>query len=308
MTLSQGIKQYIALRQAYGLDFSGAIPVLHQFADYCKDKHLRRISVVAVLDWVQTYPNATSLSNARRIRIVRGFASYWKAFDQDTEIPPRELSQKYGKRSTPYIFAKTEIGRMMTECLGLGAERGQSNPIRPQTFYAAFGLIASTGLRRSEAINLKREHLDLDKGMMLIEMTKFRKSRLIPLHPTTVMKLKEYAAHRDRVICSPQTDHFFLMNRGQPLDENSITYAFLQICETAKLRPIASRTGFPRIHDLRHTFATHVILKWLKAGKDVHALMPALSTYMGHSRPADTYWYLTGVPELMRFGLHEIHR
>jgi integrase len=191
----------------------------------------------------------------------------------------------------------------MKGCRDFGAERGRSNPIRCQTFLTIFGLIAAAGLRRSEAYNLKRSHVDLERGTILIEMTKFRKSRLLPIHATTVAKLRDYARFRDRVIPDPQCDCFFLMNRGQPVDHDSIYYAFVHACKAAGLRPTNTGAGFPRLHDLRHTFAVQTIIKWLGQGKDVHALMPALSTYMGHAQPSDTYWYLSGVPELLRFGL-----
>jgi integrase len=202
----------------------------------------------------------------------------------------------------------TQVKRLLAACLKFKAEKGQSNPIRPQTFYAMFGLIASVGLRRSEAINLKKSHVDLEKGLILIEMTKFRKSRLIPIHRTTIKKLKKYETFRDLVIKNPKCDNFFIMNRGQAVDSDSIFYAFTQACQMIGLRPSMEGAGYPRIHDLRHTFVTKVILGWLSDNQDVHSLMPALSTYIGHSEPSDTYWYLTGVPELMRFGLYEGQR
>jgi len=306
--LTAGIEQYISLRRAYGLTFTGPASMLRQFAAFCRTNRHRGVTVAAVLDWIQTYPNSTSKSVSCRIRVVRGFASYWKAYEPKTEIPPRDLCRDGGRRSKPHIFSPSEINKIMKACRNFRAERGRSNPIRGQTFYTIFGLIASSGLRRSEAYNLKKIHVDLEKGTILIEMTKFRKSRLIPIHPTTVAKLREYARFRDRVISEPRCDHFFVMNRGQPVDQDSVFYAFVHACKKAGLRPTTTGAGFPRLHDLRHTFAVRTILRWLRQGKDVHALMPALSTYLGHAQPSDTYWYLSGVPELLRFGLKDNER
>jgi integrase/recombinase XerD len=302
-SIRAGIKQYIELRQAYGLKFSSAIPVLHQFAEFCRKNRHQTITTAAVIDWTQTYPESTRLSISTRIRIVRGFAAYWKVFDPKTEIPPRELSREKSGRIKPHIYTNREIAGILDACLKFNAERGQSNPIRRQTFYTCFGLIAATGLRRNEAIQLKRAHVDLKQGTLLVEMTKFKKSRLIPIHSTTLEQLRDYASFRDRAVPSPRCDNFFVMNRGQPMDGDSVFYAFVHACQTARLRPTAAGAGFPRIHDLRHTFAVRVILQWLEQDKDIHALMPALSTYLGHAQPSDTYWYLTGVPELLRFGL-----
>jgi integrase len=301
--IAGGIEQYISLRRAYGLKFECSATTLRQFGKFCRTKKHRTVTVSVVLDWIQTYPNSTSKSISRRVRDVRGFTSYWKAYDSKTEIPPRDLCSEGSQRAKPYIFSPHEITLVMKACRSFGAEPGQSNPIRCQTFSTIFGLIAAAGLRRSEAYNLKRSHVDLGRGTILIEMTKFRKSRLIPIHPTTVAKLRDYTRFRDRVIPDPRCDRFFVMNRGQPVDHDSIYYAFVRACKGAGLRPTSTGAGFPRLHDLRHTFAVHTILKWLRQGKDVHALMPALSTYMGHAQPSDTYWYLSGVPELLRFAL-----
>ena len=307
-SLSKPIEEYIALRRAYGLRFDQAAAVLRQFALFCAKHGHRQVKIAAILDWAQAYPNSTSLSISRRIRTVRGFASHWKAYDPKTEIPPRELASEFSKRTKPHIYTPVEVQKILSSCNKFEAEPGQSNPIRRETFSTMFGLIASAGLRRSEAINLKRRHVDFKSGNILIEMTKFRKSRLIPIHPTTLAKLKLYAEHRDRVIKNPKCDNFFIMNRGQAVDADSIFYAFVHACKQAGIRPTTEGSGFPRIHDLRHTFVVSVILKWLKDGLDVHTMMPALSTYVGHVEPSDTYWYLTGVPELMRFGLHQAQR
>jgi integrase len=211
-------------------------------------------------------------------------------------------------RINPHIYTPREIEGILFAAKNFKAEPGQSNPIRPKTFYTMFGLIAACGLRRSEAISLKRDHVDLIQGTLLIEMTKFKKSRLIPIHSTTLKKMKKYAHYRDKVVPNPKCENFFVMNRGQPVDSDSIYYAFVHACKTAGLRPTTDGAGYPRIHDLRHTFVVRAILGWLRKERDVHSLMPALSTYVGHAEPADTYWYLTGVPELMRFGLHEAQR
>lgn len=307
-TITEGVNDYIQLKQAYGLKFEAGASALHAFVKFCSKCKYKRITVEIMLEWVQTYPESSHENIARKLMTLRGFASYFKSFDNKTEIPPKELTRYQSNRGNPHIYSPHEIEKILSAAKKLGAERGQSNPIRPHTFTTMFGLIASTGMRRNEAINLKRNDVDLVNGTLLIEMTKFRKSRLIPIHPTTLKKLKTYAKLRDQVIKTPQCDKFFIMNRGQAVDGDSIYYAFVHACKVAGIRPDLIGAGFPRIHDLRHTFVVRVILGWLQANQNVHALMPALSTYIGHAEPADTYWYLTGVPELMRFGLHRGQR
>ncbi len=303
-SLSKGIENYISMRQSFGFKIRGPISVLRQFSVFCDEHKQSRLTIAMVLDWIGSYP-ASDLSVSRRIQAIRGFAEYWKSFDPKTEIPPREMMRPY-RRSKPHIYTDLEIQKIIKACDQFGAERGRSNPIRRQTFKTMFGLIASTGLRKSEALNIQRSHVNLQEGTLLIELTKFRKSRLIPIHRSVIRKLKQYALFRDKEIAKCNCENFFVMNRGQPVSEGAFTYAFLHSSHYAGLRPSPGGQGYPRIHDLRHTFVVRAILGWLNSGMDVHTMMPALSTYLGHAQPSDTYWYLTGVPELMRFGLHEV--
>lgn len=306
-TISSGIEDFIALRQSYGYKYKHAVPVLRQFGKFCAAKRCQRLTTATAMEWARGYEADSRSAASQRMRLLRDFATYWKMFDPKTEVPPRELVQKTPRRGHPYIYSAAELRKILAACNDFRAERGRTNPIRQETFHTMFGLMMSTGLRRAEAIDLMRHHVDLDRGTLLIEMTKFRKSRLIPLDKTVVERLRAYAKYRDSVISSPACENFFVMNRGQAVDGDSIYYAFVHASATAGIRSEPSGSG-PRLHDLRHTYVVSVILHWLRQKRNIHELMPALSTYLGHAHPSDTYWYLTGVPELMRFGLHEGQR
>jgi len=305
--IEDGIEKYISLRQAFGYRFESQSVTLRQFAGFCSRNKRNHVTVKTLLDWIDQSPNASLKSMANRVSIVRSFASYWTAFDSKTEIPPRNLNRDTKRRFQPYVYSQTELKKILTACRKFNAERGRSNPIRRLTFETMFGLIASMGLRRSEAINLKVADVNLVEGRIRIELTKFGKSRLLPVHPTVIRQLHLYVQVREKNFPNPKHKNFFLMNRGQPVDDDSIYYAFVHACQIAGIRQAREGNG-PRIHDLRHTFAVRAILNCLKRGEDVHVMMPALSAYMGHAQPTDTYLYLTGVPELMRFGLREAHR
>jgi integrase len=170
--------------------------------------------------------------------------------------------------------------------------------LRPHTFVALFGLLACTGLRVSEALKLTRLDVDWDQGVLTIRMTKFRKSRLVPIHPSTALAMREYAKLRDRFHPLPETDSFFVATQGKALSYSTAENTFIRY-----LRPQLSwspKNGgrAPRIHDLRHTFACRRLLQWYKQGVNIDHSIAALATYLGHVEVRDTYWYLTGVPEL----------
>jgi integrase len=166
-----------------------------------------------------------------------------------------------------------------------------------ETYATLIGLLAVTGMRLGEAVNLDRSDINEHDGLLVIRHAKFGKSREIPLHQTTVAALHAYAAKRDMVIPRPRSPSFFLSQRGtRPFNAN-IDGVFPRLLR---------RTGLPdqarhrlRIHELRHTFAVQTFIDWYKAGANVQALVPILSTYLGHVNPSNTYWYLTAVPELV---------
>ena len=166
-----------------------------------------------------------------------------------------------------------------------------------------FGLLAVTGLRINEALHLDRSDVDLDGGVLLIRRTKFGKSRLVPIHPTTMKALRAYGDERDRILTTRTTPAFFLSERGTRITEWSARYTFAVISRGVGLRPPThgGRHGHgPRVQDLRHRFAAQTLIRWYRAGLDVDRELPKLSTYLGHVHTADTYWYLEAIPELLQ--------
>jgi integrase len=181
--------------------------------------------------------------------------------------------------------------------------------LKPHTVSTLIGLLAVTGMRVSEALSMHRQDVDLETGVITIRGSKFSKSRLVPLHPSTVRALKEYAARRDvclarRRSCGP---YFLLTGRGAKFAVSQVHLAFDAISRTVGLRTPQMRRG-PRLHDLRHRFATETLLGWSRAGAEIEREMPSLSTYLGHSNIADTYWYLSAHPELLKHAALRLER
>ena len=170
-----------------------------------------------------------------------------------------------------------------------------------------FGLIAVTGMRLSEAIGLQRDDVDLEAGVLTVRMTKFGKSRLVPLHPTTRAALRNYAERRDAHLGSRCIPRFFVAERGGPLLHQYVHRVFWRLSREIGLRRPGDRTG-PRVHDFRHRFAIRTLLGWYREGTDVEKKLPALSTYLGHTCVRDTYWYLSACPGLMQEAARRLDR
>jgi integrase len=159
-------------------------------------------------------------------------------------------------------------------------------------------LLAVTGLRLGEALNLRTEDLDWSEGMLTIRGAKFGKSRLVPLHASTCKVLADYAKRRDHVFSGRKDGHFLVNKNGNRLDKGEVHRTFYALSRQIGLRAVDASRG-PRLHDFRHRFAVQTLLHWYRTGDDPERRLPILSTYLGHAHVTDTYWYLTGTPELL---------
>jgi integrase len=159
-------------------------------------------------------------------------------------------------------------------------------------------LLAASGCRIGEAINLARNDMDLDAGVLTVVNGKYGASRYVPLHPSTTQMLRRYATRRDRLCPMPATDRFFISSAGTPLIASLLQQSFARLLVLAQISTPPDRRR-PRIHDLRHTFAVAILRNWYRDGVDVQTRLPLLSTMLGHLAPAATYWYLTATPQLL---------
>jgi integrase/recombinase XerD len=231
---------------------------------------------------------------ARRLRLVRGFAQYHSAIDPRTEIPPPQLLPYRPQRHAPYLYSTVEIAQLIQAASHLPSATGLS----ACTYATVFGLLAVTGMRISELVALDRDDVDLRDGLLTIRHTKFRKSRCLPLHRITQQALCRYVDLRDRVYPIPQSPGFFVSEQGTRLPHGTVRATFVQLSRQIGLRGPRDSHG-PRLHDFRHRFAVETLLRWYREGVDVERHLPELSTYLGHVKVSDTYWYLSATPELL---------
>lgn len=294
-TMVSRAKEYLAQRRALGfaLDISGSL--LLQFARFAdRSKHRGPLTADLALRWATLPQSASPRYRAERLSIVRGFARYLASQDGLSQVPDRRLVGKNHQRLQPHIYSE----RQLRDLVVAAATLSPVYPLRPSTYSTLFGLLACTGLRVSEALNLKDEHVDLTRGLLRIQKTKFRKSRLVPLHVTATRALRRYAALRDSDGGTGDADAFFIGANRQALPYTTVRYAFRQICTELGWRSNGMLPR-PRIHDLRHSFACRRLLHWYQEGVNVDQAISSLSTYLGHAKVTDTYWYLTGTTPLL---------
>jgi integrase len=291
-TLRQALADYLALRRALGFHLVSVGRLLEQFLDYLDNAGAATVTTEHALAWAMQPAQASRHWWAIRLRAVRGFASYLHGLDTTVEVPPTGMIRCGPCRATPYLYSDAEI-RALIRAAGALQPR-----LRAHTYQTLIGLLAVSGIRIGEAIALDDTDFDSDRELLVIRHAKFNKQRLVPLHPTTVEALARYVRLRRKLLPRPPGPALFLSTRGTRLLHSNIGITFSRLLDQARIRR-RSASCRPRIHDLRHSVAVGCVLDWYRDGTDVQAMLPRLSTYLGHVEPANTYWYLSAAPELM---------
>lgn len=291
MTMTDHAKDYVALQKALGLSFREQERVLTRYAEHADARCERFVRAGSVLDWAGA---ATSVREAqRRLRFVRALAVFLHVDDDRHEVPHRDaLGKPKQYRPPPRIPSLEEIRKIMTEALSLPP----AGSLTPLTFHFIIGLVACTGLRRSEATGLLLG--DLGPDGLMVRNTKNRRDRLVPLHESARRALDDYLVARKRQ--GGPGEHLFVLASGRPVRPNYLTKIFILLARKTGVRGRAGEPG-PRLHDLRHGFAVRALEGSISSSrKDVGRHMLALSTTLGHANLVDSFWYLETTPVLMR--------
>jgi integrase/recombinase XerD len=290
--LQDHLRDYLELRRGLGFKLARDGQFLTGFVRYLDSAGAATVTIEHALAWATAPAGGHPAYWRHRLQVTRPFARYLMPLVPGTEVPPRGLLPGPGTcRAVPYLYSGAEIAALISAA-------GQiRSPLRAASYQTLIGLLAVTGLRAGEVIRLDRGDVDLQPGLLTVRGSK-GKSRQVPLHPSATAALAGYAQLRDREQPRPAAPSFFVSLAGTRLIYNNVHYVFHQLTKDAGLSP-RSPVCRPRIHDLRHTFAVRTITGWYAAGGDVDARMPLLSAWLGHASPAETYWYLTGTPELL---------
>ena len=282
------VESYLAVRRAAGFTLSNTEYLLRSFSAFAADRKQTHIRTATTIDWAC---QARSVAQRHtRYQTICHFAQYLRVEDPRHESPPPNHFGYRKTRRVPYIYSRGEIDSLVLAATRLPA----SGSLWPKTYAALISLLAATGLRISEALHLLVS--DITPDGLLIRRTKFQKTRLVPLHDTAVTGLGHYLMHRQEARCGG--DHVFVSKEGQPLVYQKVHGVFRTLLKSAGLKPCGGR--WPRIHELRHTFAVRALESSPTGRQRIGQHMLALATYLGHVNIDATYWYLETTPELLR--------
>jgi len=288
-SLRDGAEDYLTLRRGLGFKLKRPARFVRSFVESLEKQGETRITTQLALQWATQPQHLQPAEWAARLSGVRAFARYWISIDAATEIPPEGLLPFRARRAKPYLYSEIEVQRLLEAARRMPSQFS----LHPLTYHCLFGLLAVTGLRISEALNLESRDVNWAEGVLT-----FGKSRLVPLHSTTKDVLTQYAVQRIQRFPDRPTAAFFPSKTGARLDAGEVRRTFYRLSRLIGIREASASHG-PRLHDFRHRFAVETLLRWYRSGEDVRRRLPILSTYLGHAHVTDTYWYLSNTPELM---------
>ena len=302
-TLRDNVTDYLATRRAMGFKVEGLSKLLLSFVAFCEACGATRVQNDLAMEWATArikVPVSDALV-ARRMDAVRIFARYQYALDPATQIPAEATRSRRYRPKEPNVFSEAEIRAL------LAATDTLSPPFKALTWRTLIGLLAATGMRPGEACHLTVSDIDLTNHVIQILQTKFGKSRLVFIHPTTATMVARYLQVRQEWVgtAARACPTVFVNSRRGPINPETLGVTFKQIVAAADLTAKPGRRP-ARLHDLRHTFAVTTMIDWYRDGKDVQVRLPLLSTWLGHVDPASTYWYLHAVPELLAHAAHRL--
>ena len=293
-SLRSAAEDYLAMRRALGFKLGLQGRLLMQFIDYLEGLGLETVTAQAAMAWASAPAGASPVWHGMRFGVARRFAVHHNLLDPRCEVPPPDALPERHRRLPPHIYSADEIAALMAE------GRRLCPALRAATAETMVGLLAVTGMRSGEVVRLNQSDVDLTTSTLRVVATKGNKSRELVLHESTAGALAAYVRLRDDTFPAASSPSFFVSITGHRLSESTLHATFRLLVRAAGLEPApSSRARRPRPHDVRHSFAVSTLVAWYRAGEDVQARLPALSAYLGHVEPKDTYWYLSAVPELL---------
>lgn len=290
--MTELVDAYIAQKHGLGYKIEIEGKTLRRFAAYAESKgYDGSLNIAITMDWISSFENASGWYEARLYETVRTFSRYACISDENSVLLPKGPGTCHG-RTTPYIYEDIEVALLMDSLAAIYSPDG----LRANSASMMCGLMRSCGLRPSEAIRLRPTDYDSEHAIITIEATKFGRSRRVPLSASAAARIESHLSRSSVRKDGPM----FPRTGGLAFDTRALDYAW-QITRSILL-PVGASTWNrrpPRPYDLRHTFATKTLERWLEEGRDIDVMMPYLSTYMGHSKIADTYWYLSATETLL---------
>ncbi|MGH9249412.1 MAG: tyrosine-type recombinase/integrase [Acidimicrobiales bacterium] len=302
-SLDSQLDTYLVMRRARGYKLKTSEYLLRQFCTWLAQRgKTDTFTIDDAVTWARDPADAQPVWWSERLTVLRPFAAYLNAAGAGVPVIPRALLPSPSTRTTPFIYSQADLEALLGAC-----PRVFGNVRVAATMRTIVGLLAATGLRIGEAVRLAVSDFDAENNVILVRAGKTPTNRLVPLDPTTTTCLQDYIAMPQRLAVHPDpTGPVFVTYQGTGFGIDTIEQYFRRLTRAAGL--IARGRARPRLHDLRHTFATAHMVAAYQHGDDPQRTLTLLATWLGHTHVADTYWYLTATPQLMALAAERLER
>ena len=299
--LDHAVSDYLELRRGLGFKLEMHGRVLPQFAAFLQQRDATLITTALALEFATQPASGSVVWWHQRLAIVSGFARYLQGSDPRHQVPSSDLLPAKFCRAIPYLYSEKQISALMA------AAREIAPPLKAASYETLIGLLSVTGMRIGEAVGLDRDDVELSEERLTVRHGKNGRSREIPLHPSTVTALDGYARVRDELCPHPKAPSFLLTTTGMRMNKGTIWHEFDRLRRATGLdRETLGRRA--RIHDIRHSVVLRVLLSWYRDEVNVEAQLPLLSTFLEHTHPSDTYWYMEAAPELLAMAARRLEQ
>jgi integrase len=287
--LAEPMNEYVAERRAVGRLFNKQSQMLARLDkmsfDFDFDKP--ELPHEFVEKWCELQPNECRKNQRQRINFIRRFAEFMVRYGYDAYVTNVKISTVDDCQFVPYIFTNEEIARIFHEIDNM--KYSPNNPRAVYIFPVLYRILYCCGLRANEALNLHISDVNIDNGVLSIKEAKHGTRRTVPMSPEMTERCKRLLSSIHTA--SLPNDWFFPNARNNKIHITTAYWYFRRFLEQAKISHGGKGNG-PRMHDLRHTFAVHCLQKWISEGANLQALLPYLSSYLGHCKLSGTQKYL----------------
>lgn len=284
---AQVAEDFIQYKRSCGFKYENEPKCLSRFCRFAKEQGVTSVEITRELAeaWISPKDGVSDKTRAHNITCIRQFAIYLDSIGFDAYILP-EQHGLYANSFVPYIFTHEQIRSIIKEADATKPQEVAKN--MHLALPVIFRILYCCGLRVSEVCNLRFCDVNLDAGILTLHDPKNGRDRYIPLSDSVRKACESYAEH---IWWEKDTDYFFMAPDRTKVSPMTIYQRYRRYLAGAGISHGGKEQG-PRLHDLRHTFAVHVLQKWITEGADLTAMMPILSTYMGHMGIRSTAQYL----------------
>lgn len=292
--LAPFMEKFLQEKHACGYRYHEPSRILRCLDDFLLQEGLRSCELPRSIaqKWLAKRTHESPRTQQQRIMVARQFSRFLCRLGYCAYVPDSTLASREQSSFTPRILTHEEIRRLLQAVDAL--EPTAHSPLRHLIMPEVFRLLYGCGFRLGEVLKLRVRDLDLNQGIVTVHQGKFRKDRLVPLALSLVHRLRKYAARFEN---RPLDTIFFPAPDGGPFCLRTVYGLFRKLLLQCGIAH-AGRGKGPRVHDLRHTFAVHTLLRWYRDGEDLDAKLPLLATYLGHQHLLGTQRYLHLTAEL----------